>query len=127
MANAFHLSNSEIFAKHQASIAASLAHRLDVARANHNLQLVAQLEREQALLLNYSTTHPVRSWMSQVRTAIQQMVKAIAPISQLVVEQVADPSGSIWWYAFDPRSGKTLYAETESEVIRWIEDNRLGQ
>jgi hypothetical protein len=45
---------TEAMAQHKANIAASLAHRLEVARANNNQPLVEQLERERRTLLSDS-------------------------------------------------------------------------
>ncbi|HEY9621420.1 MAG TPA: hypothetical protein V6C78_13675 [Crinalium sp.] len=42
---------TDAMAQHKANIAASLAHRLEVARSNNNQALVEQLEREQRQLL----------------------------------------------------------------------------
>ncbi|HEY9621679.1 MAG TPA: hypothetical protein V6C78_15065 [Crinalium sp.] len=128
MANAFGVNDSEIFARHRASIAASLAHRLEVARAAHNVQLVAMLEQEQRQLgLVSSGVSSLSTLTNQVRAWLHKVVNAIANNSQLTVKQLQDSSGTLWWFAHDPRTGKTLYAETESEVVKWIEDNRLGQ
>jgi hypothetical protein len=128
MTNAFQANDAEIFAKHRASIAASLAHRLEVARANHNTQLIAVLEREQQQLGLASTRPRNLSTLSQQLTHWwQRLMNAIAIRSQLNVQQLQDSSGGLWWFAYDPRTGKTLYAESESDVVKWIEDNRLGQ
>ncbi len=31
----------------------------------------------------------------------------------------------VWWYAFDPKQGKSVYADTEEELRIWIEKNCL--
>lgn len=119
--------NSDFLSKHDANIAASLAHRLDVARATCNTALIALLEQEENQLKSVcppsTTAHTAQGWMA----TLKQWMTAIANSSKLTVERIRDESGEIWWYAFDPRTGKTLYAENESEVVQWIEDNRLGQ
>lgn len=127
MTNAFRANDAEIFAKHRASIAASLAHRLEVARANRNTQLVAALEREQQQLGLVATNYGLSTLANQLTQWWTRLTNAIAVHSQLNVQQLQDSSGSLWWFAYDPRTGKTLYAESESDVVKWIEDNRLGQ
>jgi len=126
MANVFRVGNSEILARHRANINASLAHRLEVARASQNDYLVALLEREQRQLgfeRNRVNGSSLIGWLSQ---RWNDLVEAIANSSQLSVEQIS-ADGAIFWYAYDPQTGKALYAESESEVLDWIEKNGLGR
>ena len=46
----------ELSARHKANIAASLAHRLDRARATRNFQLLTLLEQEQQQLIQSEST-----------------------------------------------------------------------
>lgn len=128
MANTLWVNDSNLFVKHQASMEASLAHRLEVARATRNTQLIALLEKE-AQQIKAQAPHPVglpeifstvRYWWAGVKQGIENSTK-------LSVEKIVDESGTTWWYAHDPRSGKTLYAETDTDVLQWIEENNLGQ
>ncbi len=135
MAHAFYASttpNIEITQKHLDNIAASLTHRLEVARANQNFGLVAQLEQErQELQRQYRlptlvrTPHPSllaigqRLW-SDLKTAIVQS-------TQLSVDRWVTDAGEVWWQAHDPQTGKALYTDSEAEVVQWIEDNGLGR
>jgi hypothetical protein len=126
MANVFRIHNSQVFAKHQENIATSLTHRLEVARANHNTQLLALLEQEQRQLgVSKSYDSKLSSAASWLKDSWHKLVKAIDSASQLSVQQVKDENGEIWWYAFDPQTGKTLYAESEAEVVQWIEDHHF--
>lgn len=115
--------------KHHANLRANLLHRLAIAEAQHNESLVRLLEQErQQLEQNWSAQPATKNPPFQAFTQLGQRVReAIARYFQLRVEQVRDEAGQLWWYAFDPRSGKTLYAEAETEVIRWIEENHLGR
>lgn len=128
MANTLWVNDSHLFVKHQASMEASLAHRLEVARAAHNTQLIALLERE-AQQIKAQTPHSggiaqvfnnILHWWANVKQNLENSTK-------LSVEKVVDEAGVTWWYAHDPRSGKTLFAETDTEVLRWIEENNLGE
>ncbi|MGB3491772.1 MAG: hypothetical protein WBA57_03520 [Elainellaceae cyanobacterium] len=112
--------------QHFNNISASLAHRIEVARANNDRDLLSQLQQEQNLLESPygvgSTTkaHGLKKFWQQVVTAIQNA-------DQLTVEKIVDESGETWWYAHDPRTAKTLWADTQTEIVKWIEDNNLGQ
>lgn len=129
MANTLHIHDADLLSQHQANIIASLSHRLEVARATHNTQLIALLEQEQRQLRAQGIfgkaggltdlTYRIRQWWAGVINAIENS-------SKLSVERIVDETGSVWWYAFDPCTGKTLYAETEAEVMQWIEENQLG-
>lgn len=116
---------AELAAKHQANIAASLAHRLDRARAARNFQLLTLLEQEQQLIQSQSTQtacKPVQ-WSKAV---LARLMNAIANSSTVSLEAITSDSGSVIWRAYDPTTGKTRYAETEAEVIDWLEAQRSG-
>lgn len=127
MANVLWVNDSNVETQHQANIAASLAHRLEVARATRNTQLVVLLEQEQRQLQAQSRPSRLSNLFSSLNQRWHNLILAIENSSKLSVERVVDEAGSIWWYAHDPATGKTLYAETEADVLQWIEDNRLGQ
>lgn len=127
MANVFRVQDSEILARHQANINASLAHRLEVARASRNECLVALLEREQQQLgVERNRGNGLSALVWRLSQWWHEWMEAIAIHSQLSVEQVS-VNGAIFWYAYDPQTGKALYAESESEVLDWIEQNHLGR
>lgn len=127
MANVFRVEDSEILARHRANIKASLAHRLEVARANQNEHLVALLEREQRQIgVEPGYANRALSLVQWLGQKWNELMEAIAKSSQLSVERVS-ANGDIFWYAYDPETGKALYAESESEVLDWIEKNNLGR
>ncbi|UBF24145.1 hypothetical protein K9N68_20760 [Kovacikia minuta CCNUW1] len=33
----------------------------------------------------------------------------------------------LFWYTFDPRTGQTIYADSEAELRLWIEQNYYGR
>lgn len=135
MAHAFYVTttpNIEITQKHLDNIAASLAHRLEVARANHNFGLVAQLEQErQQLQRQYRLPARVRAARPSLLATCQQLWSdlktAIVESTQLSVDRWVTDAGEVWWQAHDPQTGKALYTDSEAEVVQWIEDNGLGR
>lgn len=135
MAHAFYVTttpNIEIAQKHLDNIAASLAHRLEVARANQNLGLVAQLEQErQQLQYEYrlsTQTHTSRpSLLATCQQLWSDLQAAIVRSTQLSVDRWVTDAGEVWWQAHDPQTGKALYTDSELEVVQWIEDNGLGR
>ena len=105
--------------QHQTNMATALAHRIAVAQANGDRSLLTLLEQERQQLAAWQQPSPRQSWIY----ALQQWFKGR---SRLQVEQAQDARGNYWWYAHDPNTGKTLYAESAGEVVNWIEQNRLG-
>jgi hypothetical protein len=130
MTNAFvtHQSSRhlDVADKHQASIAATLAHRLAKARDAQNQQLIALLEHEQRQLARQQpVTEFIFSTAAQwVETLRQRLVSAIAQPAALSVEQIVGDSGAILWRAYDPTTGETRYAESDAEIVDWIENSR---
>ena len=39
------------------------------------------------------------------------------------VERVADQSGHVWWYVYDPQTREAVYLESENEVLVWLEEH----
>ena len=129
MMNTLSTNYPELSARHKANIAASLAHRLDRARAARNFQLLTLLEQEQQLMQSEQTqqqtafTNPIQ-WGKAVW---YRLVDAIANSSRISIKPVTmSNSGTVIWRAYDPTTGKTRYAETEAELIDWIEAQRYG-
>lgn len=116
----------ELAAKHQANIAASLAHRLDRARATRNFQLLTLLEQEQQLIQSQPTQTAFFKPIQWGKAVFARLVNAIANSSTVSLEAITGDSGAIIWRAYDPTTGKTRYAETEAEAIDWLEAQRSG-
>jgi hypothetical protein len=127
MATALQLNSNEISAQHQASIASSLAHRLAVAQAAKNTQLIELLVQEQKQLGLAPHQPGLSAFSTKIKQVWQSWMEAIDRYSNLSVEQIVGEDGTIFWHAHDPKTGKTLYAESRSDVIKWIEDNELGR
>jgi hypothetical protein len=122
-------------AKHQENIMSSLAHRLEIARAANNTRLVELLEQEKQQLTfnsghdgasrfrNNAAPHHLtrRSWLHGLKQGIQQVFSRDLQVHELV-------SGSDrWWYAFDPETGRCVYADSEAELRLWIKENYRGK
>jgi hypothetical protein len=104
--------------KHQDNIMASLNHRLAIARAANNTQLIALLEQERQQVSG-KQTHP--------GTALWQKILAfVLGDSRLQVSQFFNGSDR-WWYAFNPQTGECVYADSEAELRLWIKENYQGR
>jgi hypothetical protein len=126
MTNALLTNQSELIARHQANIAASLAHRLDHARATQNAQLLALLEQEKQQLRQNESLQPAFSPIRWGRGFWNRLTEALFQPSQVSIEPMVGSSGAIIWRGFDPRTGETRYAETEGELIDWVEAKVYG-
>jgi hypothetical protein len=66
--------------------------------------------------------HPSRSFTTWLTTLKQQITEALFGSYQLQVCQFMNGS-DLWWYAFDPRTGDCVYADSEAELHLWIEQH----
>ncbi len=127
MAMTLHPMDAQTLTKHQDNMMASLARRLEAARAAHNTELLELLEQEQrqlaALADAANHSQSVKRVMDWCKSVADSLINAFSQKSELEVQQITDPTGVSWWYAWDPRTGNCLYADTENEVRMWIEQN----
>ncbi|MBW4691460.1 MAG: hypothetical protein KME27_06790 [Lyngbya sp. HA4199-MV5] len=126
MTNVLYLNDRHELEQHQNSIMASLAHRLDVARANNNAHLVALLERErqQVAPKSAASTVPTRHhWWTALSTFV---VNRLFGGSELQVCEIVDGRDR-WWVASNPQTGELVYADSEAELRLWIEENYQGR
>jgi hypothetical protein len=122
MVNALQVNYSPTVSRHQASIQASLAHRLEAAREANNAQLLALLEKEgEQVKTTPHATSP--SLVASLKSAWKGVTRAIANSSELQVRQISDDFGVKWWYAYDPHTGHAVYTDSETEMRLWIEEN----
>ncbi|XHX77456.1 MAG: hypothetical protein RBJ76_23935 [Stenomitos frigidus ULC029] len=111
--------------RHQDSIMASLAHRLEVARAADNARLVALLEQEQQQVTPAQrdlALAPKKWW----QRTVQQLSHLLFGGSSLQVCEVVDGRDR-WWVASNPQTGEFVYADSEAEMRLWIEENYQGR
>ncbi|MBD1824250.1 hypothetical protein H6F51_17395 [Cyanobacteria bacterium FACHB-DQ100] len=104
---------------------AVLAHRIEAAQAAHNTQLIELLEREKQQLGQAATPHR-GSLAARFNAFKQRVANAFSSKSELQVYQYEQGS-DWWWYAFDPRTGDCVYADSEAELRLWIEQNYRGR
>ena len=120
-----HAGDQPLFAQHRANLMADLDRRLAVARQSGNQALQTLLEGErQQIQVSWDRPTIQKAAPSRLHDLWQRVLAYLQ--QPLEIEQVSDNQGRTWWYAFDHHSGKKLYAETEADVLRWIEENRLG-
>ena len=120
---------SELSARHKANIAASLAHRLDQARATCNFQLLTLLEQEQQQLIQSEPNQQtaVSNSIQWGKAVWDRLINAIANRSRISIKAVTmSDSGAVIWRAYNPTTGETRYAETEADLIDWMEAQRYG-
>ncbi len=132
MAHSFSANSPDFLAQHQDNIMASLAHRLEVAKATNNRHLVELLEQEKKqIAADVSPDHNALSrdherqpdWVQRLKGFVQ----AIAGTADtLQVSEFVNGSDR-WWYAFDPQTGNCVYADSEAEMRLWIEQNYQGK
>lgn len=131
MSHAIHSNSSELLARHQSNMMASLARRLEAARARNNSQLIELLERERQQIAAplhpeapAERSHsPADSWWNRLTQAIGQLLSGQGTLE---VSQLACGSDR-WWYAFDPQTGNCVYADSEAELRLWIKENYRGK
>lgn len=115
----------ELSAKHRANIAASLAHRLNRARAARNFQLLSLLEQEQQQLNQRQLTQTTLPTLTQWGKAVwNRFVNATISCPAISIQAITGDSGDVIWRAYNPTTGETRYAETEAEVIDWVESQQ---
>ena len=128
MTAALYTHSPEIANQHLTNMATSLDHRIDVARANNDSRLLELLLKERAELepVPGQWVNAPKNIIEKLRFLWKKVMHAVEHSNNLNVEKIVDVSGNVWWYAHDPRTGKTLWAESEPEIVKWIEDNNLG-
>lgn len=68
------------------------------------------------------STPQSRSFTTWFKTLKQRITEALFGSYQLQVCQFMNGS-DLWWYAFDPRTGECVYADSEAELRLWIEQH----
>lgn len=123
MENLLHFNPSQILTAHQQSIVNSLTSRFEAAKASRNEQLVQLLEQEKYQL--FTPHHHHSAWqtlLSRLKTAQHRINKILFGGSTIQVSEFKSGSDH-WWYAINPLTGECVYADSESELRLWIEEN----
>jgi len=113
---------SELEAKHQENIKASLANRLAKAKAEADAQLVDLLEQEQLQLRKYFVTTIAPSPSEWMRNLWSKLFYKFNPTTtEPSVEMITAERGEMIWRGYNPGTDETFYANTEAEIIDWLE------
>jgi hypothetical protein len=126
MANSVYQEDLALWHKHHANVAASLDHRLAIARAKQDQTLIDLLEQEQKQILGDSDRQG-RSLQHQLSTLWEDLTTWIRGDSTVQVWQTVDSQGDRWWCAYNPKTGQSLYADSETEMRFWIEQNYVTE
>jgi hypothetical protein len=114
---------------HQLNILAVLKHRLKIAKLQQNVQLVELLEIERReispLSIRFNSSHQHKSQIKSISAWFKLFrngfIDNFVPKTDLQVKKLCDEAGNDWWYAYNPKSGKSVYANSDSEMRLWIE------
>jgi hypothetical protein len=127
MAHALQIDGTQASEAHQHSMMDSLAYRLNVAQAARNTQLIELLEKEKQQLAAKETGQGTlvarEGWLKAILQGVNQVFSSG---STLQVNEFNSGSDH-WWYAFDPRTGEQVYADSEVELRLWIKENYRGK
>ncbi len=85
-----------------------------------------------------STIHPESSYIpdvptkapasqlsipSRLRKIWQLITDCLFSQAELEIREIYDRSGNLWWYVYDPVTGRFAWLDSEDEVRIWIEKN----
>lgn len=73
----------------------------------------------------FKTHKTLKALVSQFQKFWRPTVKSFSS-SELEVRQVVS-GNSIWWYAYNPLTGNSVYADSEVELMIWIKENYQGK
>jgi hypothetical protein len=120
------INDPELKLKHLSSMVASLAHRLEIARACHNVQLTALLEREYEQLtveqqaVSSGSSNAMKAWFQRLWDSFADTMPSLY---QLQITQTIDDNGHECWSVYYPKTGQRLVTESEAEMQIWIKQN----
>lgn len=114
---------------HQLNILAALEHRIKVAKSESNVSLVDLLEIEKqginpiSIQFNSSRRYSSqkKSPFAWLKRLTHSFIDNFVPKSELQVKHLCDATGNEWWYAYDPKTGESVYASSDSEMRLWID------
>ncbi len=126
MAQVLQFNPLQTSAIHRHSMMDSLAYRLEIARTARNTQLIELLEQEKRQISAHSTSrkalNALEAWLEAAKEGLSTVFFGG---STLQVSEFNSGSDH-WWYAFDPRTGACVYADSEVELRLWIKANYRG-
>lgn len=116
--------STNLTSTHQTHLLTLLAHRLEVARAHQNQQLVAALEKEYAQLTDRdepsTAGHSLQGlWLNFAAT--------LSDWTKVHIEQTVDAQGKPSWYAYNPQAGQAISTDSEGKMQQWIKTSYWGR
>jgi hypothetical protein len=111
---------------HQHNMMDSLAYRLKIARAAKNTPLIELLEQERRQIAVHSTGRKALNALGVWLNAFKQKLDKIFFGGSTLQVSEFNLGSDHWWYAFDPRTGECVYADSEVELRLWIKKNYRG-
>ena len=124
-ANTVPIHDDQILSRHRDNIMTSLTQRLETAKNANDFRLVQLLEQERHQIEQEVPPLESRSqWLTNAQNWLNSILFRNA---ELQVSQFVDSTNDSWWYAFDPQTGRCVYADSEAEIRLWIKDNYQGQ
>lgn len=125
-------SDFQLRVKHFANMADRLAHRLEVAKACHNAELVEQLQREYAQLMVERQAEQLQlSHRDQQAGAMAKWFQrlwnhfadTVPGLYQLQIEKSVDAQGQAVWQVYYPKTGQRMSTSSATELQSWIRQN----
>lgn len=124
--NPANLSNSaNLSSTHQSNLLTLLTHRLEVAKAHHDDQLVHALELEYEQITALS--HPAPSINDRLQQAWMGFAETLSEWNKIHISQTVDVQGNSSWYAYNPQAGQALRTHSQDELRQWIKQTYWGQ
>lgn len=119
----------ELQLKHLASMANSLARRLEIAKAQNNEHLTQLLEREYAQLIAENNSVQLLSSEPSLLQAAkawfqrqwQNLADTIPNFYQLHIQKIVAEDGQLRWLAYYPKTGQTFCTDSETELHLWVQ------
>jgi hypothetical protein len=117
--------SSLAISSHHLGILASLAHRLEVARANNDRQLIALLEQEQrqfALVPHSPSSCSMPGRSNWLKILVQRLGTALFGSTEPQIYHFANGTDR-QWYARHPMTDCWIYADSEAELRLRLKQN----
>ncbi|MGB3293135.1 MAG: hypothetical protein WBB01_09120 [Phormidesmis sp.] len=109
--------STDLNSTHQTNLLTLLTRRLEVAKAHHNQQLVAALEREYAQLTERHDPRIAGSWLQRLWLSFAE---TLSDWTRVHIEQTVDAEGKPSWYAYNPQAGQAISTHSKAEMQQWI-------
>ena len=123
MAHSLHYNPLQTSAVHRQSMIDSLQHRLETAQTNRDRRLLELLEHEKHQLIDEAYQLNLWQALQSGFTSIQKGINRVLFGGSSLQVNEFDVGSDHFWYAKNPMTGECVYADSESELRLWIEEN----